>query len=213
MTVQRYTFVGTNGNAPAGWTLGGRGTINIQTNKLRIVSPTTVDSWCALIFKQSIGPNVDLFTRVTPGQTWATNAFVGIGLMNDPTLDFNTGDAVNVEANGSFPSYGMFTTIAGVGAAFGSSSAQALSASASYYMRFRRVGNWIGAKMWQDTGTAQEPADWLIVGSAPALPTKVLYPMLYAYPSTTAAARTFNFDFVQIDDLVPLHRQAWGGRR
>lgn len=208
--MRRYQSLnGTNGNAwPAPFvtgSLGGSATIDIQSNKGRQVTGAIINyasaTWASLLIPMQGGM---LLTRVTPGAAWTNEAFFQIGFG-----DGSFGAGGNSPMNSYYCSAGPSTNTLTVGGTItdvsvdGATPNHTFTASTAVWVRFiMSVGANLSVKCWDD-GT-NEPAGWDAAGidcnplGPQGLP---LYPYFSVNNGALAAARTFSFDGLVIDDL------------
>lgn len=210
MAVQRLGWDGTNGNAwPAPWKmdfLGGTGTNDIQARKGRLLTPN-VGSYNGAARGEHFMPvanDVDILVRVTPGQTWATECYfvmcildkwsVGAKLegVNGWSLTSN-GDATGLSFSSMKNDVRTSSVIA----------ARTGTASNPVWMRLRKVGYVLTGKMWDD-GT-REPDAWYIrmVDSNPTS-TGPWHIGLSAGTAAAVATIRFDVDNLTVSDLRPV---------
>lgn len=199
MAVARVGWDGTNGNAWPGWQwttafLGGTGTIDVQSNRGRILTSAVggyVDN-AAVLLGKPVG-NADVVVRVTPGQAWNTNSFFG----------FTFGDALPAVAGYDFiiNQDTLIVDIAYANGATITSGSYTFTASIPVWVRYRRQGTFLGLKIWDD-GTPEPPA-WTLTATDAVYAGTVLYPMFSVNTAAAAVAMRFDVDQMSIDDFKP----------
>lgn len=199
---------GTNGDAlPPGntWTtsfVGTAGTIDVQSNRLRISTAAAVGS-IGRVLSNIPYRDFDLRLRWTPNQAWTNDCLPYIGISDgfQPSGD-TAGEYVDGYIFGFYgPLNQPFTSEYLASAGTGSTGSYTPSASTAQLVRFRRQGNSLKAKMWQD-GTP-EPGGWLVEYTAVnILPdTPLFLSISLAGDSGAAIARRVDIDQFTVDDM------------
>lgn len=146
--------------------------------------------------------DIDILTKITPGQTWATACSVYVGLRNTIT-NSSTTDRLAGRINGSEASTISITRTHQSGGNTTIATANpTLTGSSAVWLRFRRMGDWLGLKVWDD-GT-REPEAWSCSGFDSGIATSsLLFPFFQSEAGAAATARTFDYSPPLIDDLRP----------
>jgi hypothetical protein len=195
VTVEYVGFFGTNGDAWPRWTtafLGGAGTVDIQSNRGRLQTAATgayLDNAGAFYARVLDGKEVHV--RVTPRQTWATEAYFAATL----TTELGGLDGYDLVFLGaanqiSVQTIDLVTTLATISYVF--------TGSTAVHFKFRRLGARLDVKAWDD-GTA-EPAVWNTHSD-----TSQGSPLFLAFSCNNGLAGTsvgFEIDQLAIDDLT-----------
>lgn len=200
---------GTNGDAwPNPWVTafsGGTGTADIQSNKLRMQTAATGAYLCMV--QADIGipiyDRVEIRCRVTPGQTWVTESFFDVVILDAWRTSVSPQEPQNGYSADVFgqatPKILLSSDVASTEADTGQT-ANARSGSTAVNVVFRRVGGVTMMKAYDD-GTA-EPAAWDLIYT-PTVPVST-GPWRLGFSivcGNAAAAVRFDVDNITVDDL------------
>jgi hypothetical protein len=207
MTVERYGWYATNGDLwHPRWTTssgGGTGTIDIQSNAGRLLTPAT--SGFGGSARAAGGRYItdgEILARITPLQVWTTLAFFTIGFGEGffvANNNFADGYRVSIEGNADEVYLerdlaSSSTTLAGPG------TFDAGAGTAPVWVRFRKVGRAVAAKLWLDGNP--EPADWLLTAVDTAGPTIPFRTQMGANTGSAATAVGWTIDYLDVNDFA-----------
>lgn len=223
MAAFRATTKYANGTIPA-WAStssgGGAGTINVQGDKLRIVTPAVGGYnasgrvYCLRPFGGvSSGTDVDILMRIAPagGTTWASEAFIGVGVGDNwtalTTNLANNGWVVSMSGPSTFVTDSRVSNVDTNLATPGFSFSGLATNTTPVWVRFRKtkVAGVVSlyGKIWADGAT--EPGSWTAgptTDPAPYTGGNTMFPYFAVNTGNAATALTFDFDGIIIDDLV-----------
>lgn len=221
MAVQRFGWDGTNGDVwPDNtrlWTttsVGGAGTADIQSDKGRLLTGATGNYQSAMRSRLNYPlADMDMTVRITPGQSWATEFFCSIGLgdahdVGGVGLGQNWINGYRVEVEPTQSNHmEIFRFKASVSTSLaGSSTSPTFTGSNVIWLRFRKQGNWLATKTWDDQTV--QPSDWTLKVFDTAGPsTTVMYPGLMCMNGALANARSVTLDSLTVDDLRPVKQR------
>lgn len=206
MAVTRLGWDGANNDPwPKPW-ITPAGTVTVQSRRGRLVTPATIN-YGGIAQAERFGrlQDAEILVLITPGQTWATEGFVWIGIGGpDLTLSGNGapyhGWTCSTQGQGNL--LGISHHIAAAATSLGTG-AFTYSASTPAWVRFRKQGNLLRAKVWHNT--TNEPGPWnVVVTDTTATSTDQLWHLsICAGNGATATAVTFDVESLVVDDLRP----------
>lgn len=177
-------FTGPNGSAPNGTSTPGAGVVDIQSNKLRIVSATTTGATSR--WANTGVTDAELTVEVTPTSTDPTT--IDILARSSSATSFANGYGVRLIVNTSTIELGKWSSGTFTPAASGSLS---FVAGVAYRVKFRFEGTSLKARIWQTSSA--EPGAWHLEAADSSV-TAAGFVQLAVTTGASPAVRTVLFD-------------------